>query len=238
LAPLPLPAQMRDFLCFEKHLLQSFARLRQVRAAAAPDPEKALREMEAQGTFSVPKVWYERPVACFRKVVRIHRLCPACDRPAAIVIRSFLLSIHRLAAWCELSRPRSQVFVVDVIEPELRAFSRFARKSLRKFEDASFNRPFFGHIQLLEPDKTTLNLAAPYKLFHGRHCPMPLAHADEYAWVITSALRSLDALVYPRFERVWLVCAHSLSPLFPALTGQIFNRQLGGMRGMRLRCGR
>jgi 2-keto-4-pentenoate hydratase/2-oxohepta-3-ene-1,7-dioic acid hydratase in catechol pathway len=61
LAPLPLPAQMRDFLCFEKHLLQSFARLRQVRAATAPDPEKALREMEAQGTFSVPKIWYERP---------------------------------------------------------------------------------------------------------------------------------------------------------------------------------
>ncbi|HXD14018.1 MAG TPA: fumarylacetoacetate hydrolase family protein [Xanthobacteraceae bacterium] len=61
LAPLPLPAQMRDFLCFEKHLLQSFARLRQLRAAAAPDPEKALREMEAQGTFSVPKIWYERP---------------------------------------------------------------------------------------------------------------------------------------------------------------------------------
>jgi 2-keto-4-pentenoate hydratase/2-oxohepta-3-ene-1,7-dioic acid hydratase in catechol pathway len=61
LAPLPVPAQMRDFLCFEKHLLQSFARLRQVRAAAAPDPEKALREMEAQGTFSVPKIWYERP---------------------------------------------------------------------------------------------------------------------------------------------------------------------------------
>jgi 2-keto-4-pentenoate hydratase/2-oxohepta-3-ene-1,7-dioic acid hydratase in catechol pathway len=64
LAPLPLPAQMRDFLCFEKHLLQSFARLRQVRAAAAPDPEKALHEMEAQGTFSVPKVWYERPSFC------------------------------------------------------------------------------------------------------------------------------------------------------------------------------
>ena len=61
LAPLPVPAQMRDFLCFEKHLLQSFARLRQVRAAAAPDPEKALREMEAQGTFAVPKIWYERP---------------------------------------------------------------------------------------------------------------------------------------------------------------------------------
>ena len=61
LAPLPLPAQIRDFLCFEKHLIQAFARLRQVRAAAAPDPEKALREMEVQGTYAVPKIWYERP---------------------------------------------------------------------------------------------------------------------------------------------------------------------------------
>jgi 2-keto-4-pentenoate hydratase/2-oxohepta-3-ene-1,7-dioic acid hydratase in catechol pathway len=61
LAPLPVPPQIRDFLCFEKHLLQAFARLRQVRAAAAPDPQAALREMEAQGTFAVPKIWYERP---------------------------------------------------------------------------------------------------------------------------------------------------------------------------------
>ena len=49
LSPLPLPAQMRDFLCFEKHLIQAFGRLRSVRAAAAPDPEKALREMEQPG---------------------------------------------------------------------------------------------------------------------------------------------------------------------------------------------
>jgi len=61
LAPLPAPAQMRDFLCFEKHLVQAFARLRQVRAAAAPDPQKALREMEERGTYAVPKIWYERP---------------------------------------------------------------------------------------------------------------------------------------------------------------------------------
>jgi len=61
LAPLPAPAQMRDFLCFEKHLIQAFTRLRSVRAAASPDPEKALREMEAAGTYNVPKVWYERP---------------------------------------------------------------------------------------------------------------------------------------------------------------------------------
>jgi 2-keto-4-pentenoate hydratase/2-oxohepta-3-ene-1,7-dioic acid hydratase in catechol pathway len=61
LAPLPVPAQMRDFLCFEKHLIQAFARLRQVRAATTADPEKTLREMEAAGTYNVPKIWYERP---------------------------------------------------------------------------------------------------------------------------------------------------------------------------------
>jgi 2-keto-4-pentenoate hydratase/2-oxohepta-3-ene-1,7-dioic acid hydratase in catechol pathway len=61
LAPLPVPPQIRDFLCFEKHLLQAFARLRELRTASAPDPEQALREMEAQGAFSVPKIWYQRP---------------------------------------------------------------------------------------------------------------------------------------------------------------------------------
>lgn len=61
LAPLPAPAQIRDFLCFEKHLIQAFGRLRRVHAANAPDPEKALREMEEKGVFAVPKIWYERP---------------------------------------------------------------------------------------------------------------------------------------------------------------------------------
>jgi 2-keto-4-pentenoate hydratase/2-oxohepta-3-ene-1,7-dioic acid hydratase in catechol pathway len=61
LAPLPLPPQLRDFMCFEKHLIQAYGRLRQERAAAAPDPEKALREMEQQGYLAVPKIWYERP---------------------------------------------------------------------------------------------------------------------------------------------------------------------------------
>jgi 2-keto-4-pentenoate hydratase/2-oxohepta-3-ene-1,7-dioic acid hydratase in catechol pathway len=61
LAPLPKPPQMRDFLCFEKHLIQAFTRLRKVQAATAPDPEKALRELEKQGAFKPPKIWYERP---------------------------------------------------------------------------------------------------------------------------------------------------------------------------------
>jgi 2-keto-4-pentenoate hydratase/2-oxohepta-3-ene-1,7-dioic acid hydratase in catechol pathway len=62
LAPIPQPPQMRDFLCFEKHLKQAFLQARKVRASTAPDPEAAMREMEANGTLVVPKAWYERPL--------------------------------------------------------------------------------------------------------------------------------------------------------------------------------
>ena len=61
LSPLPQPPQMRDFLCFEKHLIQAFTQIQRMRTASAPDPEKALRELEKQGAFKPPKVWYERP---------------------------------------------------------------------------------------------------------------------------------------------------------------------------------
>lgn len=63
LAPVPRPPQLRDFLCFEKHLLQAFAATRKVRAQAAPDPAAAMAEMEAKGMFAVPQVWYERPLS-------------------------------------------------------------------------------------------------------------------------------------------------------------------------------
>jgi 2-keto-4-pentenoate hydratase/2-oxohepta-3-ene-1,7-dioic acid hydratase in catechol pathway len=61
LAPLPMPPQLRDFLCFEKHLIQAFTQILRIRAAASPDPAKALRELDEQGAFKPPKVWYERP---------------------------------------------------------------------------------------------------------------------------------------------------------------------------------
>jgi 2-keto-4-pentenoate hydratase/2-oxohepta-3-ene-1,7-dioic acid hydratase in catechol pathway len=61
LAPLPVPVQMRDFLCFEKHLIQAFTQIQRMRAATAPDPQKALREIEQQGGYKPPKSWYERP---------------------------------------------------------------------------------------------------------------------------------------------------------------------------------
>lgn len=61
LAPIPRPPQMRDFLCFEKHLLQAYTALRKLKASKEPDPEAALREMEAKGILSMPKAWYDRP---------------------------------------------------------------------------------------------------------------------------------------------------------------------------------
>jgi 2-keto-4-pentenoate hydratase/2-oxohepta-3-ene-1,7-dioic acid hydratase in catechol pathway len=46
LAPIPHPPQMRDFLCFEKHLQQAFAAAAKLRGTAP----------------RIPEVWYERPI--------------------------------------------------------------------------------------------------------------------------------------------------------------------------------
>ena len=62
LAPIPDPPQMRDFLCFEKHLIQGFNAVRRMRAQQTPDPAKAMREFEEKGVFAVPQTWYERPI--------------------------------------------------------------------------------------------------------------------------------------------------------------------------------
>ncbi|MEO7404025.1 MAG: fumarylacetoacetate hydrolase family protein [Burkholderiales bacterium] len=62
LAPIPDPPQLRDFLCFEKHLVQAFTAVRQMRANQTPDPAAAMREYEAKGMFTVPQAWYERPL--------------------------------------------------------------------------------------------------------------------------------------------------------------------------------
>ena len=62
LAPLPRPVQMRDFMCFEQHLKQSFQASMELVAAMAPDPEKTLEGLRASGRFDIPAVWYEIPV--------------------------------------------------------------------------------------------------------------------------------------------------------------------------------
>lgn len=61
-APIPRPPQMRDFLCFEKHLVQAFQQARRVRAEQSEDPAAAMLEMEQKGMLAIPSVWYERPI--------------------------------------------------------------------------------------------------------------------------------------------------------------------------------
>lgn len=62
MAPIPDLPQIRDFICFEKHLIQGFATARKVRARNAADPEAAVAEMEARGILKIADIWYERPL--------------------------------------------------------------------------------------------------------------------------------------------------------------------------------
>ncbi|MBO6726225.1 MAG: fumarylacetoacetate hydrolase family protein [Rhizobiaceae bacterium] len=62
LAPVPVPIQMRDCLCFETHLKQAFDAARRVRANATPDPEAAMAEFERTGQLAIPKTFYEQPI--------------------------------------------------------------------------------------------------------------------------------------------------------------------------------
>lgn len=52
-APLPVPVQVRDFMCFEQHVVQAFRAAAEMRAQASGKPIRG---------FEVPRVWYERPV--------------------------------------------------------------------------------------------------------------------------------------------------------------------------------
>ena len=61
-SPILVPPQIRDFLCFEEHLLNAFAMLRKNKAAAEPDPEEALKRFEEEGAFAIPQIWYDQPL--------------------------------------------------------------------------------------------------------------------------------------------------------------------------------
>ncbi|MEX2150599.1 MAG: fumarylacetoacetate hydrolase family protein [Steroidobacteraceae bacterium] len=62
LAPLPLPPQIRDFMCFEKHVIQAFGaafRMKATRATSADEKAALVAQADA---FRPPPVWYERPL--------------------------------------------------------------------------------------------------------------------------------------------------------------------------------
>ena len=62
LAPLPLPAQIRDCLGFEEHLKNAFESAITLSAMTADDPVIAEQEFRASGRFAVPEVWYQQPL--------------------------------------------------------------------------------------------------------------------------------------------------------------------------------
>lgn len=62
LAPLPCPAQIRDFLAFEQHFKQAFDAALRMRAQSKPDPDAALTELRDKGGWAIPPVWYQQPI--------------------------------------------------------------------------------------------------------------------------------------------------------------------------------
>ena len=62
LAPIQPPPQMRDCSCFELHLQQCFAASQRARVANAPDPEKALKELDTRIDDNVIKTFKRQPI--------------------------------------------------------------------------------------------------------------------------------------------------------------------------------
>jgi 2-keto-4-pentenoate hydratase/2-oxohepta-3-ene-1,7-dioic acid hydratase in catechol pathway len=62
LAPLPVPLQIRDFMCFEKHVVQAFGaafRMRASRAGSEAERQELLAQAEA---YRPPEAWYRQPL--------------------------------------------------------------------------------------------------------------------------------------------------------------------------------
>ena len=61
-APLPLPPQIRDFMCFEKHVLQAFGAAFRMRAARAASPEERDALLAQAEGYRPPQAWYAQPL--------------------------------------------------------------------------------------------------------------------------------------------------------------------------------
>jgi len=60
--PLPRPVQIRDCLCFEEHLLNSYKVGLKVTAMKANDPEAEEKKLQESGRFDIPDIWYKQPL--------------------------------------------------------------------------------------------------------------------------------------------------------------------------------
>jgi len=62
LAPLPRPPQVRDFMCFEKHVVQAFSAAFRMRAARAESPAERDALLAQAATYRPPEAWYRQPL--------------------------------------------------------------------------------------------------------------------------------------------------------------------------------
>ena len=62
LSPLPIPMQVRDFMCFELHVRQASFQGSQFAARNGPNPEAAIAAIRAAGPQPPPPVWFSQPV--------------------------------------------------------------------------------------------------------------------------------------------------------------------------------
>ncbi len=62
LAPLPRPPQIRDFMCFEKHVIQAFGAAFRMRARRAQSEDERRTLIAQAESYRPPPVWYERPL--------------------------------------------------------------------------------------------------------------------------------------------------------------------------------
>jgi 2-keto-4-pentenoate hydratase/2-oxohepta-3-ene-1,7-dioic acid hydratase in catechol pathway len=62
LAPLPRPPQVRDFMAFERHVLQAFAAAFRMRAMRAQAPEERDALLAQAAAYRPPEAWYRQPL--------------------------------------------------------------------------------------------------------------------------------------------------------------------------------
>jgi 2-keto-4-pentenoate hydratase/2-oxohepta-3-ene-1,7-dioic acid hydratase in catechol pathway len=62
LAPMSAPPQIRDFMCFEKHVIQAFGAAFRMRATRAATAEEKAALLAQAAAYRPPPVWYERPL--------------------------------------------------------------------------------------------------------------------------------------------------------------------------------
>lgn len=62
LAPLPVPAQIRDFMCFEKHVIQAFAAAFRMRASRASSEAERDGLLAQAAVYRPPDAWYAQPL--------------------------------------------------------------------------------------------------------------------------------------------------------------------------------